>query len=94
MKIQTKFLGEIEFDSKDLIHLPHGMPAFEDEKEFVLLPLSEESPFMIFQSVQNEHLCFILAYPFLVNKDYQFDLSDEDREFLQIEKPEPFPVLP
>lgn len=87
MKLQTKFFGEIEFDKKEVVNLPYGMPAFEDEKEFILLPLGDESPFMMFQSVNNEQLCFILAYPFLVNKNYQFELSDEDREFLEIENP-------
>ncbi|WP_019153841.1 flagellar assembly protein FliW [Robertmurraya massiliosenegalensis] len=88
MKIQTKFLDEIEIKVEEIINFPNGIPGFEGEKRFVLLPLEDESPFRILQSVTKEQVGFILGFPFVFNKDYSFVISDEDKEFLNVKKEE------
>lgn len=86
MKIQTKFLGEVTIDPATIIRFPQGIPAFEEEKEFVLIPLAEKSPFIILQSVNTQSVGFMAVYPFDFKKDYAFDLEKVDEEKLQIEK--------
>lgn len=88
MLIQTKYHGEIQVDEKEVIHFEHGIPGFLDEKEFVLLPLEQGSPFFIMQSKQTYELGFVIVDPFLFLKDYEFDLGDADKESLSLEKEE------
>lgn len=88
MKIQTKFLGEVQIDSASIIQFPQGIPAFEKEKEFVVVPLGAQSPFVTLQSVQTPSVGFMAAYPYHFKPDYAFDLEQEDLQQLQIEKSE------
>jgi len=88
MKIATKFLGEIEISEQDILKFEHGLLGLEDEKKFVLLPLDADLPLAMLQSINNAEIGFVVAFPFAFKKDYTFDISEEDREQLQIEKQE------
>jgi flagellar assembly factor FliW len=88
MKITSKFLGEIEINEEQIIHFPNGIPGFEEEKQFVILPLEEQSPFAILQSVHHSHVGFVVVYPFSFYPDYAFDLAEEDIEKLKLNSPD------
>lgn len=88
MKIGTKFLGEVEIEEKDILFFEHGLLGLEEHKKFVLLPISEEHPLVLLQSVEKGEIGFVVAYPFAFKKEYIFDLSEEDLEQLQIENEE------
>ncbi|QPQ32387.1 flagellar assembly protein FliW [Lysinibacillus sp. JNUCC 51] len=88
MKIVTKFLGEIEIVEQDILTFEHGLLGLENEKNFVLLPVDADLPLAILQSVDNAEIGFVVAYPFAFKKDYSFDISEDDREQLHIEKEE------
>jgi flagellar assembly factor FliW len=64
MQIKTAFFGELNISANDIIHFPEGLPAFETEKQFILIPLEENSPFFYLQSVKRADLCLLLADPF------------------------------
>ena len=88
MNIETKFLGEVQITEEQIIQFESGIPGFEDAKQFVLLPIDADLPIASFQCVTNPHVGFIVAYPFTFKMDYAFDLSDDDKEELQLEKEE------
>lgn len=88
MKIITKFLGEIEIVEQDILTFEHGLLGLENEKNFVLLPIDADLPLAILQSVDNAEIGFVVGYPFAFKKDYSFDISEDDRVQLQIEKEE------
>ncbi|MFJ5790463.1 flagellar assembly protein FliW [Lysinibacillus sp. NPDC093197] len=88
MKIATKFLGEVEIVEQDILTFEHGLLGLEEEREFVLLPIDADLPLALLQSVQHVEIGFVVAYPFAFKKDYSFDISEEDREQLKIEKQE------
>lgn len=88
MKIATKFLGEIEIGEQDILTFEHGLLGLENEKKFVLLPIDADLPLAILQSVDNVEIGFVIAYPFAFKKDYSFDICEDDRNQLQIEKEE------
>ncbi|MGE7914509.1 flagellar assembly protein FliW [Lysinibacillus xylanilyticus] len=88
MKIITKFLGEIEIVEQDILTFEHGLLGLENEKKFVLLPIDADLPLTILQSVDNAEIGFVVGYPFAFKKDYSFDISEDDRVQLQIEKEE------
>ncbi len=88
MKIQTKYHGEIEIEEQSIIHFEEGIPSFEDEKKFVILPFGQDSPFLILQSVQSSTLGFVIASPFDFFNDYSVKLSDSTLEKLKINSEE------
>ncbi|MED3802753.1 flagellar assembly protein FliW [Lysinibacillus xylanilyticus] len=88
MKIATKFLGEVEISEQDILTFEHGLLGLEDEKKFVILPIDADLPLAILQSVEHKEIGFVVAYPFAFKKDYSFDISEDDRDQLQIEKEE------
>lgn len=88
MKIETKYLGQVEIAEEQLVTFTDGMPGFPDEKKLALLPLAENSPFVVLQSTQHAQICFVMADPFSIKSDYAFDIAKQDIEALEIEKPE------
>ena len=88
MKIDTNFLGEIEIVDQDILTFEFGLLGFPNMKKFVILPIDAEHPLAILQSIEDSALGFIVAYPFIFKPDYAFDISDEDRLDLQIDKEE------
>jgi flagellar assembly factor FliW len=88
MLINTKFLGEVEIIEEQIINFDCGLPGFPEERKFVLLSIEEDVPFVLLQSINNEHIGFVIAYPFAFKEDYAFDLNEEDKQLLQIDNEE------
>ncbi|MEK4128737.1 flagellar assembly protein FliW [Solibacillus sp. FSL W8-0474] len=76
MKITTAYMGEVEIKLSQIIQFEHGLPGFEDEKEFVQLPISEESAYQVLQSVKTAALAFIITPPYATISDYSFELDE------------------
>ena len=85
MNIQTAYMGEVEIINEEIIQFEHGLPGFEKEKGFVMLPIEEKSAFHILQSVQTPELAFIITSPYAVYTDYYFDLDEATVHSLQIQ---------
>lgn len=88
MLINTKFLGNIEIEEKDVISFQHGLPGFNTLNNFVLLPVEGNAALNYLQSIQETGICFILMNPFLIIEDYEINISEESVADLEIEKPE------
>ena len=84
-EIESRILGKIEVADNSLYHLNGSILAFEDYDEFYLVNMDGEGTFKILQSKDDKNICFILIDPFLVFKDYQPDIHDEDIKSLSIE---------
>lgn len=84
MKITTAYLGEVEINPSEIIQFEHGIPGFEEEKEFVQLPLSGESVFQALQSVNTKDLAFIITTPYATVDDYSFELDESVIKALDI----------
>jgi flagellar assembly factor FliW len=88
MLIQTKFLGEVEINKSEILSFNQGLPGFPEYQQFIILSLDADLPLALLQSIEEESIGFVVAFPFAFKQDYTFDLSDEDKEDLQIEKEE------
>lgn len=53
-----------------------GIPGFEKDKKFIIMPVEEEGPFYYLQSLDS-NLCLLIADPFVFFPDYQIELPDE-----------------
>lgn len=88
MLINTKFLGEVEIKESEILTFNEGLPGFPKYKNFILLSLDADLPLALLQSTEEVSIGFVVAFPFAFKQDYTFDLSEEDKEDLQIEKEE------
>lgn len=88
MKIQTKFLGEVEVSENHIIEFKQGLPAFEEETEFIIVPFDEGTPFYILQSIKSVDVSFLVVDPFTFFHDFKVKIPDASIEMLEIEKEE------
>lgn len=93
MNIRTKYHGEIQVNEEDIITFEQGIPGFPNENHFILLPLDQESPFIIMQSQTTIELGFVVVNPFLFFQNYEFDLLENDKEVLKITAQEDIQIL-
>ncbi len=87
-KADTLRFGPIEVEDEKVIHFPEGIPAFEQEHEFVIIPYDEESPYVFLQSLKTPDLAFLMTMPFIFFPDYEFELDDENQQKLGLERQE------
>ncbi len=80
--LKTKNFGPIEYEAEDVIEFPRGLPAFEEEKRFLLIEGPAEKPVVFLQSLQREDLAFICLPVRAVVPDYRLSASPEDLEEL------------
>lgn len=78
MIVKSSLLGELEIEENNIVHFPAGIPAFEQEKQFVIVPMDESGPFYFLQSVSNPDLCLVIAQPFSFFPKYEIDVTDEE----------------
>lgn len=88
MLINTKFLGSIEIEEKEILLFEHGLPGFNELHKFTLLTVPENPSLHYLQSLEQETICFIVIDPFLILEDYEIDLSEETVQELEIVKGE------
>lgn len=85
MEIMTRDFGKIEIVESDIISFKSGLPGFEKLEEFILLPLADESPFIIMQSVNDSDVAFVTVEPGNLIQNYEFEISDKAEKELKIE---------
>ena len=87
MELNTRLFGTITYVEEDIINFPCGIPSFEDEHEFLLLPLEgSDGALLCMQSVMTPTLSFILMNPFSLNRSYTPVLRESERKTLQVER--------
>ena len=87
-KVNTIRFGEVEVAEDKVVHFADGIPAFEDEHEFVIVPYDEESPYVFLQSLTTPDLAFLMTVPFVFFPDYEFELDDENQDKLELTRQE------
>lgn len=86
MRIQTKFFGEIELTAEQCWEFPKGIPGFEDEKEFALLPIEGNTVFQVLQSVNDSETALVVANPYVLVENYSFDIDEPTIDLLGIKQ--------
>ena len=87
MKVATKAYGLIEVDEHQKITFPQGLFGFENCHEYVLLD-AEKEPFYWLQSMDDEHIAFVLINPFLFRPDYEMNIDGEELLPIGLNEPE------
>ncbi|MDF2814448.1 MAG: fliW [Paenibacillus sp.] len=85
VQIQTKYFGEIEYDSEDVLHFRDGLFGFETEHHFLLLPFSgSEATLLCLQSVKTPSLAFVVMNPFSLNPNYAPILQENELQAMGV----------
>lgn len=83
--VETKYFGALPYAEESVFDFPQGLPAFEEEKAFVLIQAPEGAPLFFLQSMARAGLCFA-AFPILVvDRHYQLGIAPEDLEALGLD---------
>lgn len=92
-EIKTKFHDKVEVDLSKAWHFPKGLPGFEDEEEFVILPIGDNLEFQVLQSTKEAGIAFVVANPYKLVEGYDFKVDEPTIDLLEVEKPEELMVL-
>lgn len=85
MKLCTTRFGQLEIQENDIYVFPNGIPGFEEHRQFALIEVEEHKPFSYLQSISNPDLAFVIIDPFIIHPKYEFDLTDDFIQEIQIE---------
>lgn len=92
-EIETKFHDKVEVDLAKAWHFPQGLPGFEEEEEFVLLPIGDNLEFQLLQSTTAAGTAFVVANPYKLVEGYDFTLDASTIDLLEVKDPEELMVL-
>lgn len=90
MKVQTSKFGEIDVQPEQVITFAKGILAFEDYKQFTLLPAdkNEETSFFFLQSIEEKEVCFFLLDTLTFFSDYDIEIDQTTVDELEVKEPE------
>jgi flagellar assembly factor FliW len=75
-------IGDLPIDSERIIRFPRGLIGFEGHKEFVLLQIREDSPFLLLQSTEDPGVGLLLADPFTFMQHYVAKIGSAEEKVL------------
>lgn len=82
---ETKYFGTLDYAEGSVFEFPQGLPAFDQEKRFVLIELPDRAPLVFLQSLTRASLCFP-AFPILVvDNRYELAIAPEDLQALELD---------
>ena len=76
MEIETLRFGKIAVQEDKVITFPRGILGFAKNKQYLLFPHSEDSPFFWLQSIEDGDLAFVVMNPRIVKADYSLDVDE------------------
>lgn len=82
--IQSR-IGKLTIAPERVLHFPRGLIGFDNEREFTLVQLREDSPFLVLQSMNDPRLGLMVADPYNFIQDYDVVVGEAERKLLRIE---------
>lgn len=92
-KIIRTRIGEREITTEGIIYFSRGLIGFDDKRDFALIQLSENSPFLLLQSLEDPALGLLVADPYSFMDDYEVRLSEAEKRILRVENVRQLAVL-
>jgi flagellar assembly factor FliW len=83
--VETSRFGTIEFDKEKILTFTEGLPGFQEARQFILVPHSDNSPLKWLQSLDVPELAFAVLDPWLLFGDYKPVFHPLDLESLEME---------
>lgn len=80
LAIDSPQLGVLEFEESDIVTFPAGLPAFEEQRRFLLLDREGLAPFRFLQSVDRPDLMLVTVPVAAIAPGYRLEALPEDLE--------------
>ncbi len=77
---ESRQFGTVQYRETEIVEFPLGLPAFENERRFLLLEPSASKPIVFLQSLNAPELCFVTLPVLVVEPGYQLVATAEDLE--------------
>ena len=90
--IETR-LGPQKVSSDKLVIFPRGIIGFEHEREFALLQMRGDLPFLMLQSTSTPSVGLLVTDPYTFYPEYQIEVGDPEQKILKVQKREQLSVL-
>jgi flagellar assembly factor FliW len=81
----TVRFGSISYEEEAVIEFPAGLPAFEEERRFVLIEPPATAPVVFLQSLSRPDLSFITLPAQTIDSDYALCGATEDLKLIGLE---------
>ena len=88
----TRF-GEVSFADTDVFEFRWGLPGFAMLRQFVVLAMEEQKPYVWLQSLERPEVALPLIDPWAVFEDYDPRLPTATASVLEIERPDDFCLM-
>ena len=93
MQIETKFHGSVSLEGALIYEFPQGLPGFEDNHSFTILPIDGNDMFQVLQSTDTPGVAFVVANPYTLIEQYDIRIDEPTIDLLGIESEEEVFVL-
>lgn len=90
--IQTR-LGEMTITPDKILIFPKGLIGYQDKREFTLIQVNEESPFMLLQSMDDPEFALLVTDPYIFVSEYTVKISGAEQKLVQLDSPKQMGVL-
>ena len=92
IEFQTR-LGPQSISFEHVLRFPRGLIGYEDKRDFALLRIREDVPFLVLQSLEDPGLGIMVADPYSFVSNYSIRLSDTEQHMLNVTRPDQVSVL-
>ena len=84
-RLHTTHFGTLDYEESGVLLFEQGLPAFESEREFVVVERPESAPVVFLQSLRNPELVFVTLPVQTVDPGYVPAIAHEDLEALGLD---------
>ena len=82
MRISTTRFGDLDIDEAQVFEFPMGLLGFAEQKKYVIIDHSEDSPFKWLQCVNEPELAFIVTDPHFFLPSYHIQVRQAELHVL------------
>ncbi|MHC1787944.1 flagellar assembly protein FliW [Solidesulfovibrio sp.] len=90
--VETR-LGRMTLPEDRVLTFPRGLIGFMGQREFTLIQVRDDSPFLVLQSLSDPSLGLLVADPYSFMTEYEVVIGEADRKLLGIETREQAVIL-
>lgn len=77
-EFQSIHFGTLNYDQQAIVEFPFGMPAFEDQRQFLIVEEDSTKPIVFLQSTTRPDLTFMALPVRVIDPDFQLNATAED----------------
>ncbi len=78
------YLKKNDLQDSFVLSFPWGIPGMEEYKQYILTLLEADSPYYYLRCARQPEIGLLLVNPFILFKDYEFNLAEEVATQLEI----------